>query len=1106
MSTLNPHGGVAQRKNARRLAQREMEKAVIGSVRPKIAAALQASGSVRPLLTLSELEKALPQVRTPADRRRQLVTLESLLRNGVDSGVWSVDRFPDPIVRIRRRSSPFRPDRMALAHTVAKVRAAHLENLGMYLGKISKDKEALALQTRLRAAQIVVSSVTLGGLLSKSFVEDLPTRMGTHLFEHEGLVWIDFDCTSEDQANSGPLACRRWFPDPVTVALILRWRLDGLVWPRGDGVSSDSLLRSYLAKLKKGPRVVASRIGSDEFEHGPPLTLHKLIQGARTHLGIHLPQLLIGFASDPKAGRSLDAASWVRSLSGRRLVTPMEETEIQSQGEEDDLPGPGPDDPSDFSTKKQSAKTPQHRLLTVLTSGLRGRKSQLVNRASAKRHIESFISQFGTALSPVLLYLAQWALWSLTYRTKGKGSLKPSSVARYLSAIGPALITHGLDLSEDDLSGANDDCQRLTAAFDTVVETKKGPDQAYACDRLVEFQYFLSFKLDGPPMAWRHSSGVSSVPRGSIITEAEYGALIQSIGASSLPSREKELLHLITTFGFRLGLRRDEICSRQLNCAQGLMWAERGESIRPQLWIHATSAGGIKRRSSNRRIPLYHLLTKHELDLLRKWIKRRRNEIGPNARGTELLFTASASLNEKLRDSDGFSQITALVHEVTGDPDLQFHSLRHSFTTLLVARLLSAAINGQWIRGAPPVHLPKSWHCEDARLSGAKLIKALLLLDRAPRQTMYMVSALLGHIDPAEATDTYCHCLDLLLYLHLSRIDHSVSHSTRQRVLGKSDSAPRVAALRARRRGIIADESDGRPESVRSVMHDLIAAARRAGVFATLLATTDLVIRPAALSQSSAPRAGFPKIDDVYWLVLSTNTKLSSAARAERVGLTPDFVDAILCAAKHYSRDVTTDARGSTRRSRAVRRKTTTRVRTPLNRVRPEIVGVGRALPKVSAELQQATTFYEKIVENGMLNPHIIDAAVRIFSTMSRTRSFIELSSEQEAKALVAILKTTGTATSRLQIRIVSAPVNAQSPSMLKSVREALNVTRKQISVDDKLRRREKGETFGRLEVRLMPAGSRTGKAMFGWTVGLFYALVVLRAMSKRMRRAHSFS
>lgn len=1108
-TTLSAQSGTTRRQSARARRREALEADIIDRMKRRIATLQGHSDTDHLNLRLADLEPYLPVVDAPWEQRHRNIVLTNFLKAGIQAGVWDVDRLPDVIVRLPPDPSPFRPERMTSARAVTELKRRHEAALASLLRSTRNPRGAP--EARRRAGQLLVSAIVYGGLLHRPFVEVFPERMHTHLFEHDGCLWIDFEHglnADADDVYRSPPSIRRWFPDPLTAMLLLRWRLDGCRWPTGNGSSLDTILLSYLSVLgialsfsKGGDAVI--RFGDTEDQRisiAQRSAAHFLLEGARAHLALWVPPVLADFASRPERGCGLDAEAWVRTVTGQRLSrNPADRDEDAAESDEAVIFREAASDSPPSLTRSRNEGT-QRALLRALMAGLSGARGY-VRRAPARKFIEAFRQEHRAELCPVLRLLLDWSLWSITTRDIGQGRIKVSSLVRYLSAIGPGLADAGEDLTEEELRG-NDDFTRLVDVCDTVVASARGGQtQPYVIDRLSEFLYYLSATLGTPAIAWRgRNIRARRRPHANVLSEREYRVIRRSIEHSRLPERRRELLALLLVCGYRLGLRRDEISGRQLNCFQGHPWdSDLFRSIRPQLWIHVTAVSSVKATASNRRSPMYHLLDADELGLFHRWAERRQREIRRQLTGTELLFTDDEASAVKLGDT-GFSQISELIRKVTGDGTLDFHNLRHSFVTLTTVRLLGAQVHrrNEHRDDLPPWTLPESW-TPPGKLQGSTLQKRLLLTDAVPRQALFQVAALAGHIDPKETVNTYCHGLDLLLQGYLMALTPSFDKRTLGALQGHSESAERVRRLR-RRSATTDDDAAGTCEmTMAGALQHLIDSSRRKHFFVTLPATEPLRERPIiAPDPDAGPR--FLSMAQCYSILLTLPSPMSLVERARCTGVRPEMVTAVIDSARHYAGEITSVHRKQ-KRSRAVARKLGHLHKDLHVRQQPEIIGCGRALPKPGRERREATHVYQSLMAAALADPAFIARVEAVYGTSSRSAAHLEISTAEEADSLREVLRVAGIDRARLVATVLSIPRKDGKAEFRRELARRLEMPQRSIGFAEPLRRRHQGATFGRVALKLAPTGGRTGRSPYGWKVGLFYALVGYGAASGGSRR-----
>ena len=251
----------------------------------------------------------------------------------------------------------------------------------------------------------------------------------------------------------------------------------------------------------------------------------------------------------------------------------------------------------------------------------RGKRPQV--KALIER-LERFLDQ---QHPPFLLRaLIRWSIALMRTRRYATKKLKPSSVATYLSAIGPDLLAHGLSLEPAEIDW-NDLYDAVLAA------APSSRARAYRSARLKEFHHFLRevHGVDGVDL--ENERGVSRVDA-NVITPAEYLLIRDYLLHDQRHSpRLRQIQSLLLTLGFRLGLRRSEAVNlriKDLQTNQGIGVDLPVQDLRPELLIRSSAYGTVKSTSLVRRLPLT-LLSSDELSQLLKFEKSRLREIGDKA-------------------------------------------------------------------------------------------------------------------------------------------------------------------------------------------------------------------------------------------------------------------------------------------------------------------------------------------------------------------------------------------------------------------------------------------------------------------------------------------
>jgi len=1130
----NPHGGIAKRAEERQRNRRLVEdwaRMIIGRHAPELLSDTQnllvTSKTVDTLVTILAARRSFEEI----SLGRSVLT--SILRRGAEELGWDVKGFPDPIINIPRPPSPFRAESFARAAVVAEIMRRHEELLELPLelaqqgypqskpemtdGKSNHRSGTLTIKTpeELLASRILFCAIASGGLLCRPLVTRLPEAMNTAMTADKEYIWIDFELPAETPDDRP--ACRRWFPDPVTSCLMLHWRLQGYTWPAGSHGQINRLIDLYLKHLgvsiklisKEPSDQVAEKLctvsfsGVDErvFNTHPHFrqssTFEFLLDAAETRLRTKVPGVLVDFAVSLRAGTSLPSKTWWRTLLNQPLAIMPVASELETAGTHIlDVVESWPhreywnNHPGQLSTQRALARELQQCF---------GTGRNYLRPAQAVAALNAFDQRVQGDICPLLFALYSWARWCLTERRIGKGTLRARSVKRYISSIGIHLIELGGHLNPAKMSA--EDFLELYDQVLTSIHSAK--ERTFAYDRLTEFHRFLQAAFDTPPLNWDEQTferdGRSS-PDANLITEAEFMLLIKVLDSWIEDERTREMLVLIMTIAYRLGLRRDEIAGLELSSVQGM--SERGNAprtSRPQLWVHTTSLSSVKGTASVRRIPLALLMHEKELARFFAWIDRRKREDGKSDEPNGLLFCQVGRPHEKLEDKGTFSLITAALRFVTGDPSMRFHHLRHSFITLLIGRLLSVSI-----LAPTEALLPASWRGSDV-LESNRLLKRFLRTEYPVRQMIYLVSAFAGHLDPQETTQTYCHCQDWLLGRHLAFDEQKLSLKLIAYLDGRTYTA--VAAERSRK-------SSGLPgiEDVRRTLGRLIAKAQAAqpSIFIASPATTTLNMENSESWRPSRRDLLDFTLDEAYALTLTGMRTMPPAARAQLFDIPKSIITRFMRNAKSLAdtRTATRNARG--RRGRFLRYQGKSR-KTPDPKQRPEISGLGVALPHESNERREAREVFRSLLVAYREKPELTRDLLNTFkNSVSRTDSELTISTEMDAKNLKSLFEVAGIGVGRIGVHVLSWPRFIKPGTDVHNyLADLFGIARKRVTVPNPLPHTKSASDFGRITISIAERtagrsklyGRRSAaKAASGWKIACFYATVVMNTASELNR------
>lgn len=239
---------------------------------------------------------------------------------------------------------------------------------------------------------------------------------------------------------------------------------------------------------------------------------------------------------------------------------------------------------------------------------------------------------------------------------------------------------------------------------------------------------------------------------------------------------------IVLILGYRCGLRISEVRHLQLVDLQypgmlKILSSEQSEHLgryAATLLIRGDQFNKLKSSSSRRQLPLNILMSSEERVELLNYHQAQRVKVGKRKVPGKFIFS-----EDNGKTPMDFTELQRSLHEqmrqLTGDPDLRFHHLRHSFASHALQ-----ASHGL----TEPLQLPEHW--QDHMLQGTS------------RKHLHQISSHVGHSSGNVTLQHYTHNLDCivrdLLWPH--SFDHKkTGHGELQRYRGSLDVALCVQSL-----------------------------------------------------------------------------------------------------------------------------------------------------------------------------------------------------------------------------------------------------------------------------------------------------------------------
>ncbi len=654
-------------------------------------------------------------------------TLRNVLRSITQRIRDQIPGFPLAriAIAIKRAANPINPD----VYTAERIQRSGQLVQALQQG-LKMDLDALSREERI--GLLLLSAAYSGGLLD---VAQLNAMLGSSL---ESIEWVagipEIRLPLSIRGKTGA-EFRQWFPDPATLALLIRC---------ADDVQKSSYkmhrrnwhMRCVDAFLRK----------VDIPEQDQPQNLSELFDLFRMQMQLRLPQVLVNFACRQEfVSQSLRPSSWGN-------ICGQEDLEDPAGTYDDESVSDGPEDSPD----------PPAWLL------------ELRDRVRDNLPIEMPLQAEGSGELPGLIQ--SWIAYMLGGASAYGHSAGRSTIDRYIRVLGAALTSQldGISIFELEIDA-------LEIVYESTLDAQATDSKRRTLAKAIhEFHTFLQRRFNYPPVSPYSILGIGKgVPRvdARIISEDQYQSVLQTLGTCGLELRTPRLVtaaRLLLILGFRLGLRRNEALKLRL-CDLHLPEYSTEDAARIQarhpnmrrlssdelaglelpvdLLIRPHVLRQLKTLNAVRNLPLRVLLEPEELQLLIEWYRERRAEerIKPTS---DFLFCIPQLKTQWISESALFPALHNCMRAVTGSEFLHYHHLRHSCATWLFFKLMAAHNRLSPELFFHDLPLTVRWLRDDLRLR-----KAMLPTDGPTRKIVHIVSAILGHGSPKTTLLHYIHSL-----------------------------------------------------------------------------------------------------------------------------------------------------------------------------------------------------------------------------------------------------------------------------------------------------------------------------------------------------------
>lgn len=599
--------------------------------------------------------------------------------------------------------------------------------------------------------QILTSAVIHGGLVAPQAWGSWLTRVQSRQFQIQGPPYIVFRLRNE----KGRSAQRRWFADPLTAALLRRWKKAAL---GGDGQlpPPEALIHDYCRTS-----------GADVGEEAAAF-MGWFRAAAALRLRLRVPGVLADYAAGIQHSTAVPQPVWKNLLSTHDPeIFASEPAAAHISNLKVDL------SPAKRYWRYKRLQGPiapllNHLSLSAAKGGLNRREEAKLVRAKVKELLGTRTPSGLLDRAPRTVREAVYNLFGLlsySGRRKGEVRLNRVRLSTQLSYLGALARYDWMGCWTRRFEDAPPDL--MHPIFEAVVRAapkdREGTARSIA-RKLDEYICHHWKNLEPWPNRgqWPDTSGGVA----EILSGAQFNCALRLIDELRVEPRHRQMIRLAAILMFRAGIRGREVRHLRigdLDHHAGLI----------ELTVRLNDDVTLKSLSSYRRLPLDILLEKEERDELVAWHRRRIVETRGDM--TRLLFPAGdsdACAEEPCTDAALLHPIEHILAVIlrAADPDARIRrrpyalgtTLRHSFCSYLLATLLLPEDQGG-------LALPEGIGPELVSLDRKRRVsKRLLGQGRLGQSATHAVSTLMGHAHISRLLGRYAHLLDwsLAAYLH----------------------------------------------------------------------------------------------------------------------------------------------------------------------------------------------------------------------------------------------------------------------------------------------------------------------------------------------------
>ena len=701
--------GFALRKKNRRLRFRQNREIIR-------AALAQATNETKSITTAEQIQDAAKYIAVHASVSQTNRCLKLLYRfiSRTREGKKLL-RNQAQLRAINVEASPFEENSITAFKNAESLRKKFLEHLNN-----SYDKQ-LPCPTR-RTAEIIIAAALFDKFGNTVFLQTIPKALSAGTYQYAGQL-----CVEIPLSEGNTEAVYRWHPDDITHALI-----QGFFRIKETTSTSKQTLRSMISEI-----LIAA--GADK----PANVWQYLAEVGKSLAIFEVPGHASDFLSGKLVSVSIPRPQWVRLLSGKAL-----QTDIALSDKQTIRP---PISVSGFTATSNPEKDSRvfMRLLRQLINQAASTPSAGSQKISTtkKRKLEQLIKEEvipkQKSMPQLAMLLMAWAIHLCKSGTRSKKDIAFSTVDKYVCMVARALLNTMTNI--DFLSLEADAYENY---YLEILESQPEHRREDVAGRLYEFHCFLSQAYAVEEPAWSEIFRLSNLGKSegfadaNFITEDEYLAIIESVTQSSfLSDRLRAQYVVLLMLGYRFGLRFGEAHRLQYRDVQEYQ----GEI---NIIVRNSIYGETKSSAGQRIVPLLETLTETETSAFTQLLAWARVQWQTDKQAA--LMAEASNSRDLIERNQTIATLGQYIKLKTGDSNLRFHHLRHSWATRLYAYHYSQ-------------------HSEKKHPLASRSIVTQYWTDFiGTHNTTYPLSSIstaLGHLHETTTLTSYVHAIDACLDL-----------------------------------------------------------------------------------------------------------------------------------------------------------------------------------------------------------------------------------------------------------------------------------------------------------------------------------------------------